>query len=318
MNDDYLWDRSGPPDPEIERLERALAPLRYRHRPGLVRGAASRSRTWWGAIAAAVLVAAAVRQLEVSPAAATPWQVAGLEGAARLGNRSAAVSMAVSAGQVVRTESGSQLTLQADDVGRVDLGPDSELRAAATRLQLNRGVLHAFIWAPPRQFVLDTPSARAVDLGCEYTISVDGAGNGRLRVALGWVAFQHGGREAFIPAGAECLTRERQGPGIPFYEDAPPPLRQALADFENGDVRALGGILQAARPRDALTLWHLLTRVAPPEVPAVFERFAQLVPLPAGVSREGIQRRDPRMIDLCWDALGLESTSWWRGWERNW
>ena len=29
MNEKYLWDRSGPPDPEIERLEQLLAPLRY-------------------------------------------------------------------------------------------------------------------------------------------------------------------------------------------------------------------------------------------------------------------------------------------------
>ena len=28
MNDDYLWDGSEPPDPEIQRLERLLAPLR--------------------------------------------------------------------------------------------------------------------------------------------------------------------------------------------------------------------------------------------------------------------------------------------------
>ena len=31
MSDDWLWDRSGPPDAEIERLEQTLAPLRYRH-----------------------------------------------------------------------------------------------------------------------------------------------------------------------------------------------------------------------------------------------------------------------------------------------
>ena len=37
MNDDYLWDRSGPPDPDVERLEQALAPLRYRHRADLLR-----------------------------------------------------------------------------------------------------------------------------------------------------------------------------------------------------------------------------------------------------------------------------------------
>jgi hypothetical protein len=43
-----------------------------------------------------------------------------------------------------------------------------------------------------------------------------------------------------------------------------------------------------------------------------------LVKLPEGVSREGVLRQDPRMIDLCWNALGLENTGWWRGWERRW
>ncbi|MGH9887947.1 MAG: hypothetical protein ACREBE_20610, partial [bacterium] len=29
-NDDYLWDRSGEPDPEVQHLEEALEPLRHR------------------------------------------------------------------------------------------------------------------------------------------------------------------------------------------------------------------------------------------------------------------------------------------------
>ena len=33
MNDDYLWDRSGEPDPDVERLERQMAPLAQQHPP---------------------------------------------------------------------------------------------------------------------------------------------------------------------------------------------------------------------------------------------------------------------------------------------
>ena len=36
---------------------------------------------------------------------------------------------------------------------------------SATALALARGKMEAFIWAPPRQFFVDTPSAVAVDLG---------------------------------------------------------------------------------------------------------------------------------------------------------
>jgi hypothetical protein len=179
-------------------------------------------------------------------------------------------------------------------------------------------MLHAYIWAPPRQFVVDTPSARAIDLGCQYTITVDASGDGMLRVSLGWVAFQYGDKEAFIPAGAACVTRQRQGPGIPFYEDASAPLRRSLAAFEEGDTAALAGVLTAARPSDGITLWHLLTRVAERDRGRVFDRFQELVGLPREVRREDILRRDARAIDLCWDALNLENTEWWRGWEARW
>jgi FtsZ-interacting cell division protein ZipA len=33
MNEDYLWDKSGEPDPQIQELEDLLAPLRYQPKP---------------------------------------------------------------------------------------------------------------------------------------------------------------------------------------------------------------------------------------------------------------------------------------------
>ena len=33
MNDDYLWDKSGPPDPEVQQLEEILGTLRYQPKP---------------------------------------------------------------------------------------------------------------------------------------------------------------------------------------------------------------------------------------------------------------------------------------------
>jgi hypothetical protein len=298
MNDDYVWDRSGPPDLEVARLERQLAPLRYRHRlPRRPSGA-----RW--AMAAALTAAAAGLVLMVAPGAgSTSWRVAGAK---------------LRQGQTVRSGDAA-VRLEAEEIGRVDLAAHSVMRATGGhRLALQRGELHAFIWAPARQFVVETPSARAVDLGCEYTLNVDEKGDGLLRVRTGWVAFQVGDREAFIPAGATCVTRRRGGPGIPYFEDASDGLRRGVEGFERGDRAALDGLLAAARPRDGLTLWHLLTRVPEADRGLVFDRFRELVQLPAGVSRDAVLRRDPRAIDGCWDALDLENTGWWRGWERKW
>ncbi len=307
MNEDYLWDRSGPPDAEIERLERTLAPLRLgakpapRRRPGPV---ASGRALWRLAAAAAVVVAAVgVARMSVPRAQDTDWQIAG---------------MSVRRGQVLRT-GGAGVRLEAEAVGRVDVAPGSELLAAGgKRLELRRGELHAFIWAPAREFVVDTPSARAVDLGCQYTLNVDQHGEGLLRVSMGWVAFESRGRESFIPAGAQCRTRPRTGPGIPSYEDASTAFRAALAAWENRQPGALDAVLHDAGPRDGLSLWHVLTRAPAADRGRVFDRFAQLVALPADITRESAVRGEPRALDLCWNALGLENTSWWRGWERRW
>ena len=141
-----------------------------------------------------------------------------------------------------------------------------------------RGVVHALIWAPPGQFVIDTPSSRAVDLGCAYTLEVRPDGSGLIEVTGGWVAFEHGGRESFVPAGARCATRPGVGPGTPYLTDAPPALVAALTVLDTGtaseqaQAAALSHVLSDARPDDAVTLWHLLARV------------------PASVPRRGVRR----------------------------
>jgi len=61
MNEDYLWDKSGEPDPEIQQLEEILRPLRYQPRPFALPAnlAVHRRRRYFSmlAIAATVLLA---------------------------------------------------------------------------------------------------------------------------------------------------------------------------------------------------------------------------------------------------------------------
>lgn len=62
MNEDYLWDKSGEPDPEIQELEQILAPLRYQPKP-LELPVVRRRKYWPLAIAATVLIALLVTGL---------------------------------------------------------------------------------------------------------------------------------------------------------------------------------------------------------------------------------------------------------------
>jgi hypothetical protein len=62
-------------------------------------------------------------------------------------------------------------------------------------------------------------------------------------------------------------------------------------------------LLNAARPRDSLTVWHLLFRTSEAERGEVYDRLAQLAPPPNGVTREGILKLDKQMMETWRDAL---------------
>jgi hypothetical protein len=324
---DYLWDGSGTPDPEVEELERALAPLRFPAKSWepAARRFPTRFRIYGMiAAAAAALAIAVVGGRWLFPPVESPWSVSDLKGSVQVGRGTAKDQARLYVGQTVRTGNMSQATLEAEDFGEVELKADSEMRIVengshAQRMDLKRGHIHALIWAPPRQFVVDTPSSKAIDLGCQYDLTVDESGDGFLTVETGWVAFQFQGKEAFIPAGAACRTSVRRGPGIPFFESGGKDFRDTLQRYEStGDHTLLTSLLASARPEDGLTLWHLLTRVPEPDRASVFDRYAILVKLPPTVSRARALAGDRETLDLCWNALNLDSAEWWREWKRDW
>ena len=189
------------------------------------------------------------------------------------------------------------------------------------RLAMTRGKMEAFIWAPPRQFFVETPSALAVDLGCSYTLEVNDDGVGLLHVTLGWVAFESQGLESFVPAGAMCVTRPKLGPGTPYFNDASVDFQNALAKFDTAGMdqtarsAALDAVLIQARKRDALTLWHLLARTIESERGRVYDRLVELIPPPPKLTREGVLNGDRAMLDAWWDKLELGDTEWWRMWK---
>ncbi len=348
MNENYLWDASGTPDPEIQRLESLLADFRGAE-PALVLPAklvATRGK-FRGvfvhllsvprlAAAAAILIAAGLTLFFALRSISTPdtgpaWEVANIQGEPQIGVKAIAANQAPSrlhVGQTIVTNSDSRASLSQADLGEIRIDPNSRVRLVQTdpnrkRIQLDVGTIHAAIWAPPGTFVVDTPSAVAIDLGCAYSLQVAPDGSGSIRTTLGWVGFHLNGRDSFIPAGAICSTRRELGPGVPYFEDATPAFREAIAQFDSrpqdspARSGALAMILSEARAQDALSLWHLLSRTTGAERTQVYTRFAALLPPPRGVTRAGILNLDQSMLDLWWNSLELGDISVWRFWEQS-
>lgn len=326
---DYLWDKSGEPDPDVERLERALSVFAQSMPPppfpGRVRLQADlNARTRAGRYAGFALLAASLAlmvggltlALRFRPAVPS-WQVTTMAGQSSL-----------PVGGLLETGAREQASFNVADIGTVRVEPNTKLRLLSTRagnhrLELLRGTMHATIWAPPNQFFVETPSTLAVDLGCAYTLTVDDEGAGLVSVLVGWVGFKWRDRESFIPAGSACATRPRIGPGTPYSERVSPQYREALSTIDftpdsPGVSGALTFVLNESTERDEVTLWHLLSRVPAADRDRVFDKLAMFAAPPAGVTRDGIRAGDRKMLDAWWDGLGLGSTSLWRTWSQQW
>jgi ferric-dicitrate binding protein FerR (iron transport regulator) len=300
MSDDYLVDKRGTPDPEVQRLEELLADARYA--PGKAKmqkpHRSIRAIPW--ALAASLLVlggsAAVLRAWRPwLPSFAVQWIGPDGQHAGKL-----------RLGKWLETDARTRALVAVANIGEVQLAPDSRLLLEATgpsehRLLLARGALQAKVNAPPRIFVVDTPTAKAVDLGCEYQLSVDANGTSVLRVLSGAVSLLGHDAETRVEAGYECETIPRSGPGLPVRFDAPSALRDAAHLVDHGDGAAWQAVIANAGAGDEPTLWHLLPRVGMAARERVQTRLGELVKSPACRVPQ-IRAINQAAMEDCWNA----------------
>jgi len=321
MNDDYLWDGSGAPDAEVAKLEKLLARFQGARRPLELpeipnrRPVRTQLLAWILAAAATVLAILALRYQRI-PARDDAWTVSEVVGSPVVNGSPLRQNTAWKPGAVLETDSTSRAELQLTGMGQLEIEPNSQVtlqKASADQqqFQLTRGEIRAVVIAPPYVFLVHTPSAYAMDMGCAYTLHVDDDGNSLLRVTVGWVDLQHEWRQALVPEGAAAESRPGIGPGAPYYEDASERFRQALeiVNFDESDPKirsaALTTVLEESRKRDALTLLNLFSRVDAEGRGRVYDRLASLVPPPPGLTRDDAVNYDMKKIGPWWDLLGI-------------
>jgi hypothetical protein len=298
----YLWDRSGPEDPEIAALERLLAPLAHDERPLAFRPRPRPDVHPLLAMAAAVLMAITLTFTTGRTAATTlasnapghvPLRVVG-------GREQLAPGTWFTA-----TQGRRELAL--GHLGEITLEEGTRLQvhrlaADEARLFLERGALEAKVSgaARPRFFQVATPASVCVDLGCRYTLRVDEHGDAVVRVMTGRVAFENGGREVYVPALATCKAYKDRGAGTPRFEDARQELVAALDAFDRSVRSGTETRRQLARmvlallrePKDALPAWHLLQDDDPAIVVAAEQALEKLGGRPESLA-EGSGRPGP-------------------------
>jgi hypothetical protein len=126
-------------------------------------------------------------------------------------------------------------------------------------------------------------------------------------VTSGAVQLEAVGRPAsLVSAGASCRIAPDDGPGVPWFLDAP----KELHDLDPTDEAAVESAIRAARPDDVLTLWHVLPRVPRELRGRVFDRMVALEPAPDAIHRDAILDLDETQLAAWRDALDPWSGAW--------
>lgn len=300
-SDDYLWDRSGPADPDVARLEQLLAPLAHTA-PLRVPDELAARRRWRRRLPTIVGLAvgvAAVLALVVWWRGARPGESAGCSGGTGFaftakGGKVTCGSATVERGVLpigTTLDTGAhEAELAIATIGKAELGPNTRLRLAHTsedrhELFLEQGHLHARVSAPPRIFAVATPSAHVTDLGCEYSLDVDASGAGAIHVISGKVELETGkGTVVVAPAGSHARLLPGRRASVPVSDRAGAELVAAVHDFESGASDGLARVLEAARAEDAITIANLVEVVPAVDKRRVLARLAELVPAPQEVT----------------------------------
>ncbi|MDB4953014.1 MAG: hypothetical protein JWO36_583 [Myxococcales bacterium] len=298
MSDDYLWDRSGPRDPDVEKLEKLLAPLA--HDAPLDQLRLRRKRPRW-IVLGVVLAAAAFAGWLAIPSSHHEELVACTQdgsgfrfvaegGAVACGGRQIATGV-LPVGGVLDTGL-HQVDLSIADIGTAQLGPNTRVSldrstTAGHHLSIDHGHMHARVAAPPRLFAISTKHAEVTDLGCEYTIDVDASGAGSLHVLSGKVELAtKSGAIVVAPAGTHTKILAGQAPGLPLRDAGDVAFEAAIDGYLAGDPSAFDTVLALASPADAITLIDLAI-IDAPHRPAVLAKLGQLAPPPEGVTIDG-------------------------------
>ncbi len=289
-SDDWLWDRTGAPDPEIERLEALLGGFGLddarAQRPGdalRARTVAARPRRTGGASSRVWLRAAAV--VVAAGLLVTAWLLLRAPGRPRFAaSEFVAVLVDAQRDPVLRLLPGERHVVGPEatrlQIGSRAQGFDIELvltpgshftvealDPARSLVSLTAGQVDASVdpTLPAGALEIATPFGTCIDLGCRYVLSIDpDADSAELAVTVGKVAFEDHARRVLVPAGAEVRASAAFGIGTPVFAEgaglSPDLLRkfdESPADSPYRPDLAEKIAFAAGTPRDTLPLWHL-------------------------------------------------------------
>ena len=199
----------------------------------------------------------------------------------------------------ITTDNNSTVMVSIPDVGRVMIDTFSTVQRmdAGYELNLEQGQIKKYEGNATDFLTVQTPLAVVKEFykGSAFKLKVVNNGLTKLGVESGWVTVEVKEFQSYIPKNYSCVISKGRY-ALPYYTAGNPELINLIKDFSGVNDPSIGTILSLATRNDAISLWHLLQLVSSENRFIVFDKLNEIIPVPVGVTKEGIQGLNKDML----------------------
>lgn len=200
---------------------------------------------------------------------------------------------------VISTDPNSTVAFIIPEVGRILIDNSSTIKRSSSgfEISLESGQIKKYEDNAAEFLTVLTPLAKIKELykGSAFKLKVSERDQTNLSVESGWVIVEVKEFESYVPKNYSCVISKGRYV-IPFPSTSTPELISLLEGFSGVNDPSIGTILSLSTPKEALSLWHLLQLVSNENRFILFDRLNELIPVPNGVTKEGIQALNKEML----------------------
>ncbi|MCU0343671.1 MAG: RNA polymerase sigma factor [Ignavibacterium sp.] len=249
----------------------------------------------YAVLALAVLIAAYI--FITSPSSG--WEVISLSGQPKADNSPMNKDDSFIAETTIETDENSSVTFSIPMMGRLLIDNSSVVSRTknSNEIKLDRGQIRKFEGDATEVLIVLTPLAKFTEFykGGAFRLYVDDNGNCKLIVESGWVIVNIKEFDSYVPKNFGCVI-SRGKYAIPYPSDSSPQLISLLENFSGINDPSIGTILSLMTKKESLSLWHIIQLVSTENRSIAFDRLNELVPVPSGVTKEGILALNKGML----------------------
>lgn len=227
------------------------------------------------------------------------WEVMQLTGQPKIGNIVINKDDGFSTESTVETNESSSVTFVMPDLGRLFIDKSSVVSRTknSNEVKIDKGQIRKFEGDATDVLTVLTPLAKFTEFykGGAFRIHVDENGACKLVVESGWVIVNIKEFDSYVPKNFDCqISRGRYA--IPYPSDSSPQLINLLQNFSGINDPSVGTILSQMTIKESLSLWHIIQLISTENRSIAFDKLNELIPVPAGVTKEGILALNKDML----------------------